>query len=54
MKVLTVEDNEAIADLLRIDLTGEGYRCTCVHNGGRGSYPNAADQKNEGSPLYGG
>ena len=34
MKVLIVEDDEAIANLLRMDLTDEGYQCTCVLNGG--------------------
>lgn len=33
MKVLIVEDDEAIADLLRMDLSDEGYQCTCVFNG---------------------
>lgn len=33
MKVLIVEDDEAIADLLYVDLRDEGYQCTCVSNG---------------------
>lgn len=33
MHVLIVEDDEAIADLLYVDLRDEGYRCTCVYNG---------------------
>lgn len=33
MKVLIVEDDEAIANLLYMDLSDEGYVCTCVHNG---------------------
>lgn len=33
MNVLIVEDDEAIANLLYMDLSDEGYRCTCVHNG---------------------
>lgn len=33
MNVLIVEDDEAIASLLYMDLRDEGYRCTCVHNG---------------------
>lgn len=33
MKVLIVEDDEAIADLLYMDLSDEGYQCTCIFNG---------------------
>lgn len=33
MKVLIVEDDEAIADLLHMDLSDEGYQCTCIFNG---------------------
>ena len=33
MKVLIVEDDEAIANLLYMDLSDEGYDCTCVYNG---------------------
>lgn len=33
MKVLIVEDDEAIANLLYMDLSDEGYQCTCVYNG---------------------
>lgn len=33
MNVLIVEDDEAIANLLYMDLNDEGYRCTCVYNG---------------------
>lgn len=33
MNVLIVEDDEAIANLLYMDLSDEGYRCTCVYNG---------------------
>lgn len=33
MNVLIVEDDEAIADLLYLDLSDEGYRCVCAHDG---------------------
>lgn len=33
MKVLIVEDDEAIANLLYMDLSDEGYECTCVYDG---------------------
>lgn len=33
MNVLIVEDDEAIANLLYMDLSDEGYRCTCAYNG---------------------
>lgn len=33
MNVLIVEDDEAIANLLSMDLGDEGYRCVCVHDG---------------------
>ena len=38
MNVLIVEDDEAIANLLYMDLSDEGYRCTCASDG-----RNAAD-----------
>lgn len=33
MDVLIVEDDEAIANLLYMDLSDEGYRCVCVYDG---------------------
>ena len=33
MNVLIVEDDEAIANLLYMDLSDEGYRCTCAGDG---------------------
>jgi len=33
MNVLIVEDDESIANLLYMDLTDEGYRCTCAYDG---------------------
>ncbi len=33
MNVLIVEDDEAIANLLYMDLSDEGYRCTCASDG---------------------
>lgn len=33
MRVLIVEDDEAIANLLYMDLRDEGYQCTCAFNG---------------------
>lgn len=36
-KVLIVEDEEAIANLIRINLTAEGYHCVCAHDGQEGA-----------------
>ncbi len=33
VKILIVEDEEAIAELQKISLEGAGYRCTCVYDG---------------------
>lgn len=33
MKVLIVEDDEAIANLIKINLSAEGYQCTCAFDG---------------------
>lgn len=33
MNVLIVEDDEAIANLIRMNLTAEGYRCICAYDG---------------------
>ncbi len=33
IKILVVEDEKAISDLLRISLTGAGYKCVCVYDG---------------------
>ena len=33
MNVLIVEDDEAIASLLYMDLSDEGYRCSIAHDG---------------------
>ena len=33
MNILIVEDEEAIANLLYMDLQDEGYRCTCASDG---------------------
>ena len=46
MKVLIVEDDEAIANLLYMDLSDEGYDCTCVYNG-----KTAADLLEAGIPA---
>lgn len=32
-KILIVEDEEAIANLIKINLTAEGYCCTCAYDG---------------------
>ena len=37
MNVLIVEDDEAIANLLYMDLSDEGYRCTCAGDGRKGA-----------------
>lgn len=33
LKILIVEDEKAIANLIRMNLTASGYQCTCVHDG---------------------
>lgn len=33
LRILIVEDEKPIAELIRISLTGAGYECTCVHDG---------------------
>lgn len=33
MRVLIVEDNESIANLIKINLTAEGYECICAFDG---------------------
>ena len=37
MKVLIVEDEEAIANLIKINLTAEGYQCPCAYDGSAGA-----------------
>lgn len=37
MKVLIVEDDEAIANLIKINLSAEGYQCTCALDGKAGA-----------------
>lgn len=32
-KILIVEDDEAISNLIKVNLTAEGYRCTCAYDG---------------------
>jgi CheY-like chemotaxis protein len=36
LNVLIVEDEQAIANLIYISLSGEGYRCTCAYDGKQG------------------
>lgn len=36
-RILIVEDEEAIANLMKINLTAEGYRCTCAYDGKSGA-----------------
>lgn len=36
-KILIVEDEEAISNLIRINLTAEGYHCTCAYDGKTGA-----------------
>ncbi len=33
IKILVVEDEKAISDLIKINLEGAGYNCTCAYNG---------------------
>ena len=35
--ILIVEDDEAIADLIRMNLVSEGYDCICAHDGPEGA-----------------
>lgn len=37
-KILIVEDEKAISDLIKIELEAQGYKCECVYDG-----ENAAD-----------
>lgn len=37
MKILIVEDDEAIANLIKINLIAEGYNCTCAYDGKTGA-----------------
>lgn len=37
MKILIVEDDEAIANLIKINLIAEGYQCTCAYDGKTGA-----------------
>lgn len=36
-KILVIEDEEAIANLIRMSLGAEGYRCTCAYDGKMGA-----------------
>ena len=36
-KILIVEDEEAIANLIKINLTAEGFQCTCAYDGKTGA-----------------
>lgn len=36
-RILIVEDEEAIANLIKINLAGEGYDCTCAYDGKTGA-----------------
>ena len=33
LRVLIVEDEEPIANLINLSLTSAGYNCTCVYDG---------------------
>lgn len=37
MKILVVEDDESISNLIRINLTAEGYKCVCALDGKTGA-----------------
>lgn len=37
LKILVVEDDEAISNLIYVNLTNEGYRCTCASDGAEGA-----------------
>lgn len=36
-KILIVEDEEAISNLIKVNLTADGYDCTCVYDGEAGA-----------------
>ena len=36
-EILVVEDDEAIANLICMNLSAEGYRCTCARDGMEGA-----------------
>lgn len=36
-RILIVEDEEAISNLIKINLTDEGYECTCAYDGKQGA-----------------
>lgn len=35
--ILVIEDDDSIADLIHMNLSGEGYLCTCAHDGLEGA-----------------
>ena len=35
--ILIVEDDEAISNLIYVNLKDEGYRCTCAYDGEQGA-----------------
>ena len=37
LNVLIVEDEQAIANLIYLNLSDEGYRCTCAFDGKQGA-----------------
>ena len=37
LNVLVIEDEQAIANLIHMNLSGEGYRCTCAFDGKQGA-----------------
>ena len=37
MKILVVEDDESISNLIRINLVAEGYKCICALDGKTGA-----------------
>ena len=36
-RILIVEDEEAIANLIKVSLEAEGYHCTCAYDGKMGA-----------------
>ncbi len=47
VKILIVEDEKAISDLLKISLSGAGYQCVCVYDG-----DSAADMLENGDRSF--
>jgi len=45
IKILVVEDEIAIAELIQMNLVDKGYDCVCVHDGEKAADMGAVKQK---------